>query len=130
MAKKTLRRYDAVEALKVDPVAVLSMIAAADVVGLGLMTEEEYDDKGARDPRTKKWVRLPGKLKAADLISLNQRASAATELLPYIYAKKAPQIVPTPVTLTDEQGRPAPTQPIIQLYVPDNGRIRKPHPPA
>jgi hypothetical protein len=103
-AEKTCKR------LKCDPVAILALFAKGDVVGLGLMTAEEFKDPGKIDQRTKQWIRTPGRLKALDLIPAEERQKAAKELAPYFRPKKAPTpapVPPKPVVV------PAPTPPAV-----------------
>jgi hypothetical protein len=72
----------------VDPIEILALFAKGDVVRLGLMTKEEFEDEGKYDTRLKRWIRLPGRLKALDVIPANERRDSAKELAPYVYPKK------------------------------------------
>lgn len=117
-AEKTCKR------LKCDPVAILALFAKGDVVGLGLMTEAEFKDPGKMDPRTKQWIRTPGRLKALDLIPAEERQKAAKELAPYFRPKKAPTPPPPPpkpILI------PAPTPPAV-LPKPEEKKPAEPAP--
>jgi len=96
---------------EVDPVKILALIAAGDVVGLGLMSEEEYNTKPIYDENGE--VEEPGgKHLAANLIGLSARREAARDLLPYLYSK--PQD-PAPKPDEDDLNKAV-------IYLPENGR--------
>lgn len=97
--------------LEVDPVKILAMIAAGDVVGLGLLTAEEYEQRPVLDADTGRVLEPGGKDIAAELVPLQERRQSARDLLPFLYSK--PQD-PTPKTM-DDQNR-------AMIYLPENGR--------
>lgn len=103
--------------LRMDPFEILSRYAIGDVVGLGMMTQEELDFPGKKNPRTGQWIIPPGKALAWDLISSNVRFDAAKELLPYLYAKKAS------LTISSKQDSdPSKAEKRVIITLPSNGR--------
>lgn len=94
---------------EVDPVKMLALLVAGDAVGLGLMTEEEYNKEPIFDENGN--IEEPGgKQIAAGLLDLESRRQAARDLLPYLYSK--PQ---DPAPKSDGERNSV-------IYLPDNGR--------
>jgi hypothetical protein len=107
--------------LRMDPFEIISRYAIGDVVGLGMMTQEELDYPGQKDRKTGKWLRRPGKAVAWDLISSNVRFDAAKELLPYLYAKKQA------ITISDgKSDDPSTAKRRVVIHLPSNGREVQP----
>jgi hypothetical protein len=96
---------------EVDPVRMLALLVAGDVVGLGLMSEEEYNKKPIYDEDGN--IEEPGGRElAAELLGISSRQQAARDLLPYLYSK--PQD-PAPKPQGDDTNRAV-------IYLPENGR--------
>jgi len=96
---------------EVDPVRMLALLVAGDVVGLGLMSAEEYNKKPIYDEDGN--IEEPGGRElAAELLGISSRQQAARDLLPYLYSK--PQD-PAPKPQGDDTNRAV-------IYLPENGR--------
>jgi hypothetical protein len=98
-------------AIEVDPVKILALAAVGDAVGLGLMTQEDYDQAGLIDAETGWMVEPGGKEIARDLLPTPLRIAAAKDLLPYLYSKPV-DVAPGGLNAEDR----------AQIYLPDNGR--------
>ena len=105
---------------KHDPIANLEMYAQGDVVGLGLMSQKELDDKGKWNARLQKWSIKPGRERALDLIPTAMRFAAEKELAPFREAKKASTNV-----ITGPDGQPLQVGPRVVFMLPPNGREKK-----
>ncbi len=84
------------------------------------MTQEEYDDEGEitihRYPdgsEVKEWTRLPGKVRALQLIPADMRKSAYQNLAEYVEAKRKALEITSPDGSMGVQ---------VSVYLPDNGR--------
>jgi hypothetical protein len=96
---------------EVDPVKMLALLVAGDVVALGLMTEEEYNKAPIYDEDGN--IEEPGGRQiAADILGISSRQQAARDLLPYLYSK--PQD-PAPKISVDDTNKAV-------IYLPENGR--------
>ena len=104
--------------LRMDPFEIISRFAIGDVVGLGMMTPEELAFPGLQDRKTKKWIKVPGKVRAWDLIGMSMRFDAAKELLPYLYAKKQNVTITEASKSTD----PSKREKRVVISLPHNGR--------
>jgi len=100
-----------------DPLAILAKAATGDVVGLGLLSQEEYDEEEIYDGDGLIET-LSGADKALLLIPMKTRIEAAKELAGYVYAKKK----------AGEQGSATKVGGTL-FYLPDNNRAPGvPHP--
>lgn len=100
----------------VNPVSLLAMYALGDVVGLGLLSQEEFDEEEVYN-EDGFVVQKSGKDKALDLIPPKMRYDAARDLMQYIHVK------PT----GDPSGGGGDSGTIF--YLPDNGRSDVEPPP-
>lgn len=96
--------------LKLDPIAEMVMYAKGDVVGLGLMTQEELDQDEEFNAEGM-LVRRSGHSRALDLIPPVLRAKMASELLSYHHPRKKES--PIEEVKDDEK---------VQFYLPESGR--------
>jgi len=71
--KRSPELWDKLDARKFDPVEFLVMVAQADVVGLGLLTEDDL----AAQPGIQHYI-----------ITVDKRVSAAKALMPYAYPQR------------------------------------------
>lgn len=97
---------------EMDPVRLLRMYAEGDVVGLGLLSQEEYDADEVYD-LDGNIIEPSGKVKALNLIPPKMRADILKDLLQYLHAKKS----------KDDAG-PVSKNP-VSFYIPANGRDQK-----
>jgi hypothetical protein len=103
-----------------DPFEILSRFAMGDVVGLGMMTQKELDEKQQviRVGSKVKVTRVAGKQRAWQLIPASLRFDASKELLPYLYAKKVAE-ASKPTKPGDGPENP---QKRVVIVLPSNGR--------
>ena len=108
--------------LNVDPFHIIAMIANGDCVGLGWMTQEEYDcaPHFGRDSDGRKIVlRASGREIALGLTPPGMRLKAAMELAAYIHGKKSM------VTVQNPDGTAVGSQVAVTIVkLPDNGRTK------
>lgn len=94
-----------------DPlVREMAKYALGDVVGLGLMSQEQFDEPPQFDEEGMKIV-ASGREKALELIPVKVRAQVLCDITPYYLAKKS-------TTNLNGSG----PKPKVTFYVPENGR--------
>ncbi len=99
-----------------DPEELLVMVMVGDVVGLGLMSQEELDAPGTFNLDGLP-IQPSGRDMARGILSSKIRAKAIVDAMPYLRAKKSETATAPGMMNADGTARTFAT-----LYIPDNGR--------
>ncbi len=111
-AEETLRELAKATEGSLDPIRQLILYALGDVVALGLMTQEEFEEEAELD-LDDEVVKMSGSARALLLIPVKERIACWKELASYLYPKKKPAEVP--VNPNDQDG--------VLLYLPQTKRM-------
>lgn len=126
-AAKAMRKHaidvaTRLEELGVDPITILALFAAGDVVSLGLMTQEEFDAEAEVEnvKGAAVIIKSSGLERAARILEPRERRQAASELASYVWPKRQAVTVSNPDGTNLQAGAPQ-----IIVTMPDNGRGKR-----